>query len=196
MSAKEKRIEEVKSTGHVYDGIEELDHPPPPWFVAMFYLTVAIGLAYYAYYEIGPGPTQGQELQAERRKEELAELTSLAASGGSKIPSEDELQAMGKDPGRRSAGAAVFSTKCASCHGNRGEGGIGPNLTDRHWIHGGRLTDVFNVITQGVPVKGMPPWGALLKQEEVEGVTAFVASLAGTNPPGGKAPQGELVEKR
>ena len=67
---------------------------------------------------------------------------------------------------------------------------IGPNLTDDAWIHGGSLQAIHKTIVDGVLAKGMPPWGKLLKPDQIDAVTVYVASLKGTSPPGAKAPEG------
>jgi len=35
---------------HNYDGIHELDNPPPRWIMALFYLTIGFSIIYGAYY--------------------------------------------------------------------------------------------------------------------------------------------------
>jgi len=81
-----------------------------------------------------------------------------------------------------------------ACHGDKGQGLVGPNLTDAYWIHGkGTRADIFKVIHDGVPDKGMLAWGEILKPEEVIAVSSFVFSIRNTNVPG-KAPQGDKVE--
>ena len=73
---------------------------------------------------------------------------------------------------------------------------MGPNLTDDYWLHGdGTLGMIAKTIHDGVAEKGMPPWSALLSDEEVYAVTVYVKSLRGTNPPGAKAAQGSLVKE-
>jgi cytochrome c oxidase cbb3-type subunit 3 len=90
------------------------------------------------------------------------------------------------------AGRATYATTCVSCHGDKLQGGIGPNLTDDYWIHGRKMSKILAVIKNGVADKGMPPWGALLKKDELIGVVSYVTSLRGTGPAGAKEPQGEL----
>jgi cytochrome c oxidase cbb3-type subunit 3 len=88
------------------------------------------------------------------------------------------------------AAARVFTQRCAVCHGDRGQGVIGPNLTDDHWLHGaGTLLDVHRVISEGVPAKGMPAWNLQLSPVEVRQLAALVGSFQGQNLPG-KAPEG------
>jgi len=106
---------------------------------------------------------------------------------------EDEklLAAALSAPEQLGHGKGVFTKNCASCHAADGGGGIGPNLTDRAWLHGdGSVLAILKVVRDGVAEKGMPPWGALLKTEDTIGVAAYVRSLNGTAPAKPKPPQG------
>lgn len=181
-----------KIEGHNYDGIEELDNAPPQWFMGLFYGCIAFAVGYFIHYSIGIGPGQLEEYAREVDADDLARYTRMA-SGGNKMPTEDELQALIADAGVKDKGQKSFQSKCVSCHGVMGQGGIGPNLTDDYWIHGGQLTEIMATISKGVADKGMPPWGPLLPSEEVQALTIYVRHLRGTNPPGAKAPQGNLV---
>ena len=105
-----------------------------------------------------------------------------------------ELQRFVADPAMAAEGAATYKTVCAACHGNEGQGLIGPNLTDAYWLHGGTNMDIYHVISDGVVAKGMPPWEAVYSSEERAQIVAFVRSLEGTNPPNAKEAEGELVE--
>ena len=78
-----------------------------------------------------------------------------------------------------------------TCHGTSGEGNaIGPNLTDDAWIHGCKFDDVFSLIKNGFPTKGMTAFKGQLSDEKIQQVASFVLSLKGTNPANAKAPQG------
>jgi cytochrome c oxidase cbb3-type subunit 3 len=143
---------------------------------------------YFAFYQLGGGPTSDDELKA-----------SLAAVG-SKIEESKELSnqvnwdELAKDPKTMELGKSVFMGKCGSCHGMSGEGLIGPNLTDKFWIHGdGTSAAIHKVILEGVLEKGMPAWQAQLKPEESDAVTVYIRSLRGTQPANPKAPQGTEV---
>jgi len=94
------------------------------------------------------------------------------------------------DASNLTAGKVIFSTNCAICHGDKGQGNIGPNLTDEYWLHGGRYPQIFKTIFNGVPDKGMLSWKKTLKPEDIRKVASFVYSLKGSNPPTPKAPQG------
>ncbi len=98
------------------------------------------------------------------------------------------------DEASLSAGKNIFLTNCITCHGKMGEGGIGPNLTDDYWIHGAGINNVMHTIINGVPAKGMIAWGKILNEEQMLQVASYILTLHGTNPPNGKAPQGEKVE--
>lgn len=91
-------------------------------------------------------------------------------------------------------GKAIYDRLCFTCHGKAGEGGIGPNLTDDYWLHGGAFPEIVKTIKYGVPTKGMVAWRMDLKPDQIIQVASFVRTLHGTNPPNPKAPQGELYQ--
>ena len=186
MSNSDKKIE-----GHEYDGISELDNGLPSWWLNGFYLTILFALAYFGYYTLGSGPS----LVDEYKKDQEAHEVAMAAKPSAAEMSEEKLTAIFKDPAQVKLGGATFSKQCVSCHRAQGQGGIGPNLTDDHWIHGGKLTQIMKTVAEGVLDKGMPPWKAVLTPEELPAVVAYVKSLKGSNPPGAKAPQGEKVSE-
>ena len=90
-------------------------------------------------------------------------------------------------------GKNLFKANCAACHKVSGGGGIGPNLTDDHWILGGGVKNVFNTISEGGrDGKGMIAWKSELKPSEMAQVASYVLSLHGSNPPDGKEAEGEI----
>jgi cytochrome c oxidase cbb3-type subunit 3 len=91
------------------------------------------------------------------------------------------------------AGKTIFAANCAICHMADGGGGIGPNLTDDHWILGGDIKDIFNTVSEGGrDGKGMVPWKQSLKPLEIAQVSSYIVTLVGTSPANPKAPEGEL----
>jgi cytochrome c oxidase cbb3-type subunit 3 len=178
--------------GHEYDGIQELDNQLPRWWLASFYITVLFSLPYFVYYVAGDGPTLVQEYEREQAQ---IDFRRMSAEGAPKTLTVAELKELVANPELRTRGQGVFQSKCASCHGGQAQGGIGPNLTDAYWLHGGKLTDIVKTIQQGVPEKGMPPWGTMLAPTEVQAVLAYVHSRKGAKVEGGKAPQGELTQE-
>jgi cytochrome c oxidase cbb3-type subunit 3 len=99
------------------------------------------------------------------------------------------------DAGDIASGKEIFITKCAACHGQQGEGGVGPNFADKYWIHGGDINSLFKTIKYGVPSKGMISWQSQLSPKEMQQVSSFIITLEGTNPPNQKEPQGELYDR-
>ncbi len=95
------------------------------------------------------------------------------------------------DEGSLQSGVEIFKKECVSCHGEQGGGGIGPNLTDEYWIHGGGFSDILRTIYNGVPEKGMVSWGGILTNEQIVSVASYITTLRGTNPPDAKGPEGE-----
>ncbi len=178
---------------HDYDGIKEFDNPLPNWWLTTFYGAIVFAFLYVGYYHFGPGPSLDEELA-----QDLAQVKALALSMKKQAPpaTEAELAALLANPAKLAQGKKIFAEKCMVCHGAQGEGQIGPNLTDAYWIQGSAsLASIMKVVMVGVAEKGMPPWEALLKPEEIQAVTAFVKTLQGTKPANPKPPQGELVKE-
>jgi cytochrome c oxidase cbb3-type subunit 3 len=178
---------------HDYDGIHELDNHLPPWWKWMFYITIFWSVLYIINYHISPlwneGYSQTAEYNAEMEKAEkaLAEYRKTAADNV------DETNVvLLTDDASLAKGKSKFMELCAACHGDLGQGGIGPNLTDAYWLHGGDFKSVFKTIKYGVVEKGMISWKDEMKPSEMQAVTSYIFSLQGSNPPGAKEPQGTL----
>lgn len=86
-------------------------------------------------------------------------------------------------------GRALFGQFCANCHGPRGEGGTGPNLTDKIFLHGGSKEDIAKVISQGIPAKNMPTWSAILKPDQIAQLSDFLHAQIGLNLKTPEAPK-------
>ncbi|MEZ5043024.1 MAG: cbb3-type cytochrome c oxidase N-terminal domain-containing protein [Saprospiraceae bacterium] len=177
---------------HEYDGIRELDNSLPPWWVAMFYLTILFAGVYLTYYHFTDyGVNQATEYAMEMETAEAAVQAHLAKQADRV----DETNVVALSDAKDIAlGETVFTTYCVACHGMSGEGGVGPNLTDNYWIHGGDITAIFKTIKYGVPEKGMIAWNTQLRPVEIQKVASYIMTLIGTNPPNPKAPQGEEVQ--
>ncbi|MCS6916146.1 MAG: cbb3-type cytochrome c oxidase N-terminal domain-containing protein [Chitinophagales bacterium] len=175
---------------HSYDGIRELDNHAPPWLQAIFYGTILFSVAYLMYYHVFRiGPTSAQEYQAEMNRAQRLKEARLSEMGG-EITEQNVM--LLTDAQALQAGKEIFTTRCASCHGMRGEGTtVAPNLTDEYWLHGGSIADVFRTIKYGVPAKGMIAWQGMLKPKEMQQTASYVLSLQGSNPPNAQPPQGE-----
>lgn len=179
---------------HNFDGIKEYDNPLPPWWTYLFIITIIWGGAYMFYYDItGIGPGSAEEYAAEVKEYEVKFASVLSAEAG--VNWNEPNFELVTDAGKIENAKNLYIKNCASCHGNLGEGGIGPNLTDNYWIHGGSINDIAKIIAIGVPEKGMIPWQKTFKSADIVALASYVITLKGTNPANAKAPQGELFEK-
>lgn len=174
---------------HDYDGIRELDNKLPPWWVWGFYLTIVFAFVYLIHYHVsGSGSLQLEEYNHEMRTAELEKENRMKTDAN--FVTESNVVASA-DPMALSEGQNIYKKDCVACHGNAGQGGVGPNLTDDFWLHGGGIKNVFRVITNGVPDKGMISWKSQLSPKQIQSVSSFILSMHGTNPPDPKDPQGE-----
>ncbi|WNJ16110.1 cbb3-type cytochrome c oxidase N-terminal domain-containing protein [Pontibacter sp. G13] len=183
--AKESAIE----MDHEYDGIRELDNNLPPWWKYGFYVTIVIGIFYFYGFHFAGSWSSQKEYETEMAVAEEAKQAYLASL--TDLVDESNVVAL-TDAGDLSKGKSLFAANCVACHGQMGEGGIGPNLTDEYWIHGGDIKNVFTTIKYGVLEKGMTAWEATFSPGEMQQVASYVLSLKGTNPPNAKDPQGDL----
>lgn len=180
--------------GHKYDGIREYDNPMPGWWVALFWACIVFSVIYVlGIYAFGFVDTYEEDL-AQHLEALDVQRTTYAETHTTFEATPTALRRYVNDPSMAQAGAAHYTTFCVACHGAEGQGGIGPNLTDPYWLHGGENLDLYNAITNGFPQQGMAPWASQLTPEARAQVVAFIRSLAGTNPPDAKPPQGVLVE--
>jgi cytochrome c oxidase cbb3-type subunit 3 len=177
---------------HDYDGIKELDNALPPWWKWGFYITVVLAVIYmFRFHVFNTGPTPEDEYNHEM-KIAAAQLEKVIKSSKDAF---NENTVTLADANGIAAGKKIFSGTCMPCHGTSGEGNaVGPNLTDKYWLHGGSLGNVFKTITNGVPDKGMQAWGKTYSPADIRNLSSFILSLQGTNPANGKAPQGNLYE--
>ena len=179
-----------RTVGHAYDGIEEYDNPLPGWWVWIFWATIVFSIGYYAYYQLGPGPSIVAEYEAESRA--FAERAAAAAPRAVQV-TDESITLLRRDGGAMAKARETFAARCAPCHGAAAQGIVGPNLTDEFWLHGGRPVDIARTIADGVPEKGMIPWKGQLSPEEIRALTAYIGTLAGTRPPNPKPPEGQKV---
>jgi cytochrome c oxidase cbb3-type subunit 3 len=177
----------VSKVVHVYDDIEEEDNHLPNWWLATLFGAIVFAFGYWFVYEVtgaAPSPLvafKRESLELARKMAETGPVTN------------DTLKVLATDGKTLAEGKQIFTGTCAPCHGPLGQGLVGPNLTDKFWLHGGGAVDIHASITKGYPEKGMRPWGPVLGAARVRSVAAFVVSLKGQNLPG-RPPQGTAVE--
>ena len=178
-----------------YDGIQEYDNSMPGWLRAIFYLSIVFAFVYCGYYLLGSGIGSKEAFELSMKEHEKIIAKAEASNKSEAKDDTVSLASLVQDKAKQKAGSEVFTQKCASCHGNLGEGLIGPNLTDKYWIHGGKVEDIKKTIEVGVLDKGMLAWKGVLTDDEIVSVTAFITSISGTNPKNAKEPQGELFDE-
>jgi cytochrome c oxidase cbb3-type subunit 3 len=177
---------------HDYDGIKELDNALPPWWKYGFLITIFIAAIYLLKYEVwhnGPNPTEEYNAEMTTAKEQVDAYLANAKNNV------DEKNITISDAAGIAAGKVSFTKTCVACHSSNGEGGVGPNLTDDYWIHGGKIADIFKTIKYGYPDKGMQSWQTTYSPIQIKELASYIKSLRGTNPPNPKAPQGDLYKE-
>ena len=188
----EKRATD-NTTGHEYDGIQELDNPLPAWWFYMFVLTIVWGVGYLILYPgMGnfPGVLGWTQIDQHDRKVAAADEKFRAMRDRYMALPIEEIAV---DPAVRKMGTRMFSNNCAQCHGADAKGSYGfPNLTDGDWIFGGTPDAIKHSITNGRQA-AMPAWGTIIGDKGVEDVTAYVMSINGRSANDEHAAAGETV---
>ncbi len=175
---------------HNYDGIKELDNNLPPWWVWGFYASIVFAAIYLLRFQVFNGPTQIDELETELAQ---AKLSIEEYKKTAKDLVDFNTVELLTDASDINAGKAIFEANCVACHMADGGGGIGPNLTDNHWILGGDIKSVFKTVSEGGRSgKGMIAWKAQLKPIEMAQVASYVLTFQGTTPANPKAAEGDL----
>jgi len=205
---------EVETTGHSWDGIEEFNNPLPRWWLYSFYACIVYALLYSIAYPAWPMLTRATPglLGASTRADVVAEIASfdaalapikakLVAADLAAIPADPELSSYAT-----SAGASVFRTNCATCHGSGAAGGQGkgyPNLLDDDWLWGGDMETIHTTITHGIRnnadsdarFSAMPAFGVdeLLDEAQIGQVVEHVLQVSGQEHDAGLAAQGAVL---
>ena len=198
MSKKPVQKQEVETTGHSWDGIEEYNNPLPRWWVWIFLITIIWGIGYTIAYPAWPGIKSatagvlGWSTRANVQADIDTHAAKLAPINAKLV--EAELTQITTDPElsgyAASAGAAVFKTWCAQCHGSGAAGAKGyPNLLDNDWLWGGDIEEIYLTVNHGIRneededarYSEMPAFGRdeLLEEGQIDAVVNFVMSLSG-----------------
>jgi len=175
---------------HNYDGIKELDNALPPWWLYSWYASMVFALIYLINFHVFGNNSQYDELakEYEQAKISIAEYKKTAKD----LVDMNSVTLL-TDEADLNSGKAMFMQNCVACHMADGGGGIGPNLTDNHWILGGGIKNVFKTIAEGGrDGKGMIAWKQSFKPLEIAQVASYVLSLQGTIPANPKAPEGDV----
>ncbi|MGI9278101.1 MAG: cytochrome-c oxidase, cbb3-type subunit III [Endozoicomonas sp.] len=169
----------TQTTGHAYDGIEELDNPMPKWWLALFVATF-IFTAFYLWLYPGLGNWKGflgwtstGELQRHQEKHNRRYQPLFAQYANTPI---EELV---NNPKAVKMGERIFLNNCALCHGSDAGGAFGfPDLSDHDWLYGGTADAITTTIMEGRNGQ-MPAWGAVIGEKGVRDVATFIRANAG-----------------
>ncbi len=199
----EPRIDSVtgmSTTGHSWDGIEELNYPLPRWWLYLFYITIVWSIGYWVVYPAWPmvqNYTVGVFGWHSRSavQEDLADLKALRGPMTQKLAETPLDKVIGDyQKGQNqdvynfavAMGKVAFADNCAPCHGSGGQGAVGyPNLNDDVWLWGGTPEEIHATIRHGVrstsPETHMGTMTAfgkdgLLTAEQISQVADFVRS--------------------
>lgn len=185
----------IETTGHEWDGIQELNNPLPKWWIYVFAATVVWSVVWMVLYDSIPyvtGHSQGvlgsdqrtvleQKMEAARERQGVY-LQGIEAASVEEIVSDAELLSFAN-----AGGAAAFADNCAPCHGlgGAGQAGVYPVLADDDWIWGGGLQDIKSTILHGVRNGGadaresyMPAFD-WMERDEVQAIANYVVTLSG-----------------
>jgi cytochrome c oxidase cbb3-type subunit 3 len=183
------------TTGHVWDGIKELNTPLPKWWLYLLYASIIWSVVYWVLYPSIPGitgyvsgvlgydnRTALEEKLVKARARQAVYHDRIAASEVADIPGDAELFGFAVAGGR-----SAFADNCAPCHGLGGAGQHGyPALADDIWLWGGTLEDIHTTILYGIRgehdetrLSEMPAFGAdeLLEPDQIGQAAEFVLSL-------------------
>ncbi|MGI2169998.1 cytochrome-c oxidase, cbb3-type subunit III [Shewanella sp. MF05960] len=212
-------VEEGKSMGHKFDGIEELNNPLPKWWAYMFYLTIVFGVIYLALYpglgnykglfgwtssnqsigtENGIKADSAAALEAAKAENRLSQYDREVAHADEKYGPifaaylATPLEELVNNEEALKVGGRLFLQNCAQCHGSDARGGKGfPNLTDSDWLYGGDLATIKTTLMNGRNGM-MPPKGGLpIEDSEIKGLAEYVIKLSGGEHDEALAAQGQ-----
>lgn len=173
--------------GHEYDGIQEFDNRLPNWWMWIMWGSIVFALGYWlVFHTLGLKPLSQEKHAIVMQKAQEEQLARAAAQG----VDDNFLVMMSQTASKVAEGRELFVKHCVACHLDKGQGMVGPNLTDDVWIHGCAPLAMLKTVADGVPAKGMPAWQNQLGPSRVQAVVAYTLTLKGTNVPG-KAPEGQ-----
>ncbi|WP_263587818.1 cytochrome-c oxidase, cbb3-type subunit III [Sphingopyxis sp. GC21] len=214
--AEDKRIDEVTGTatsGHEWDGIEELDTPMPRWWLWSLYATIIWGIVYVILYPAWPmirSATEGtlgwssrgqleKELAAETRRRAPI-VDAIAATPIAELPARPDLMQAATQ-----GGGAAFRVHCVQCHGAGGAGvkNLYPSLTDDDWLWGGDLAAIHYTITNGIRnpdvaatrTSQMPAFGrdGILDARQIADVVSHVRVISRQEKPSASSARGAAL---
>ena len=189
-SSKDINEEDEIILEHDYDGIKELDNVLPPWWVYLFYATIIFSVIYLVRFHVVGDYTQKEEFE---KAMELAELEKLKLPKDVSEEISYETVVAVTNAESLAKGKEIFNNACAACHKADGGGLVGPNLTDKYWINGGGIKNIFKIISEGSKNNpSMVSWKSNLSSKDIQSVASYIMTLEGTNPLDAKKAEGEI----
>jgi cytochrome c oxidase cbb3-type subunit III len=182
--------------GHEYDGIRELDNRMPRWWLYLFYITIIFAVVYLLGYHV----TNWWPLQEEEYNIEMAAQAEVEKANPAPVVDLVNMVPMTAETDL-AAGLDTYKKICSVCHGQNGEGLVGPNFTDEYWIHGDSVNNtisiknLYQVVIDGVIEKGMIPYKDQLSPVQIQQVLSYILTMQGTSPANQKAAQGAKYDK-
>jgi cytochrome c oxidase cbb3-type subunit 3 len=200
----------VETTGHSWDGIEELNNPLPRWWLWTLYATIVWAIAYTIAYPAWPlisGASTGvlgwstranvaQEIKAhDAKNSEL--VTQLLGAEMASLTQDETLNRYAV-----ARGGAVFRAQCSQCHGSGAAGAKGyPNLLDDDWLWGGDMDQITYTVRHGIRnatdddahYSEMQAFGEILSKDEIRATAEYVFSLSNTDFEAEKAAAGKIL---
>jgi cytochrome c oxidase cbb3-type subunit 2 len=118
-------------------------------------------------------------------------VTSKAVKKKTRVTTEVDIKnPLAENPEAIARGKELFEENCAMCHGDNGEGDIGPSVVDDVFLYvKGNLPDndyyeiINNGTDEGIVVEGrtakggMPPFGDELQKDEIWSILSFIRSI-------------------
>ncbi len=102
----------------------------------------------------------------------------LASSCGNDSQEADDAKPAAAVPpmtaAQESAALAAYANLCAHCHGENMEGGRSKSLVDGLWMYGADDGRIRSNIAGGIPRVGMPGFGSMLEEEELDELVALI----------------------
>jgi len=184
-----------ETTGHEWNGIEELDTPVPRGVLMFLIVTHVWAIAWWFLvpsWPLGTTYTKGvlgidqkttvEAQVAEAQRDRAVWMTRLGTEPYDAILADEALMQTVRNTGRQ-----LFGDNCAACHGQDGKGRANyPDLTDDDWLWGGGPQLIEQTMRVGINTRHpetrigqMPAFGRdeMLDREQVQNVAAYVYSL-------------------
>jgi cytochrome c oxidase cbb3-type subunit 3 len=183
-------------TGHVWNGIKELNSPVPMLWYACFFLAFVFSVGYWIYMPAWPSVrSHTQGVSGFDQRDELARQVVKANQatdawrqiivGQPLIDSAADADIMALV---ERAGPALFEDNCAGCHGETGEGAINfPQLNDASWLWGAEPEGIYQTLKYGINsghpqsrIAQMPAFGQTgqLDATQIRDVSLYLLSLS------------------